>query len=104
MDDKTITTSAELSMVLRKMDDKVIIIPASGKFLKRYSHRVVGGVEEDTTLDYYYVLVVNDVLREIRKGRTGYIYNARQIADIKSFEPNAKFSFEDGAVAVRLGV
>lgn len=102
MDDRTICTSTELSIALRTLSERVIIIPANGKYLKRKSQDVSGGKAADTTQDYYYVSMINDVLRQIRKGLTGYIFNSRQIADIKAFEPNAQFAFEDGAVAVRL--
>ena len=102
MDDRTICSVTELSLALRTIADKIIIIPANGKYLKRTSQNVRGGKGQDTTLDYYYVQLINDTLREIRKGRTGYVFNARQIADIKAFEPSAEFSFEDDCVAVRL--
>lgn len=102
MDDRTICSVTELSLALRTIADKIIIVPANGKYLKRTSQDVRGGKGQDTTLDYYYVQLINDTLREIRKGRTGYIFNARQIADIKAFEPSAQFTFEDDCVAVRL--
>ena len=102
MDDRTICSVTELSLALRTIADKIIIIPANGKYLKRTTQNVRGGKGQDTTLDYYYVQLINDTLREIRKGRTGYVFNARQIADIKAFEPSAEFSFEDDCVAVRL--
>ena len=102
MDDKTICTSTELSLALRKLADKVIIVPSRNKYLRRHSDETAGGNGKDTTQDYYYVGLINDTLREIRKGRTGYIFNARQIADVLSFEPKAEFSFENDAVAVRL--
>lgn len=104
MDDGTICTSGELHQALCKIAEKIIIVPANTKFLRRHSAKTAGGKESDTALDYYYVSMINDALRVIRKGGTGYIFNARQIADIKAFEPNAEFAFEDGAVAVRLAV
>ena len=102
MDDRTICTSGELRQALRKIAEKIIIVPANTKFLSRHAAKTAGGAKSDTTLDHYYVEMINDTLRAIRKGGTGYIFNARQIADIKAFEPNAEFAFEDGAVAVRL--
>lgn len=100
MDDKTICTSTELSLALRKLTDKVIIVPSRNKYLHRHSDKTGGGKGTDTTQDYYYVGLINDTLREIRKGRTGYIFNARQIADVLSFEPNAEFSFEDSSLVI----
>ena len=102
MDDKIIRTSEELHQALRKITEKIIIVPANTKFLSRHAAKTAGGTKSDTTLDFYYVSMINDTLREIRKGRVGYVYNIRQIADIKAFEPKADFTFEDGAVAIRL--
>ena len=82
MDDRTICSVTELSLALRTIADKIIIIPANGKYLKRTSQNVRGGKGSDTTLDYYYVQLINDTL--------------------KAFEPSAEFSFEDDCVAVRL--
>ena len=102
MDDRTICTSGEFHQALRKIAEKIIIVPANTKYLSRHSAKTAGGTQSDTTLDFYYVSMINDTLREIRKGRVGYVYNVRQIVDIRAFEPKAEFTFEDGAVAVRL--
>lgn len=64
------------------------ITPSDEKFLKRcivsdrksYNDKV-------TTLDEYYVLLVNSVLFEVRKGGIDYAYSLEQIADIMRFEP-----------------
>lgn len=102
MDERMINTREELSIVLRKLAERVIIVPAKGKKLTRNSENTAGGTGSDTTLDHYYVELINDTLDAIRSGETAYIFNARQIADVKSFEPKAKFEFEDGAIAVSL--
>lgn len=102
MDDRMITTEAELSIALRTIADRIIIIPAKGKKLTRHADKTAGGTGSDTTLDHYYREMINDTLDAIRSGETAYIYNARQIADVKSFEPSAEFKFEDGAIAVSL--
>lgn len=102
MDDRTICTNEELQQSLRKIAKKIIVVPANTKFLSRHTAKTAGGTKSDTTLDFYYVSMINDTLREIRKGRVGYVYNIRQMMDIRAFEPKAEFTFEDGAVAVRL--
>lgn len=40
-----------------------------------------------TTLDAYYVQLINSVLSEIRKGKADYVFNFEQIKDIMRFEP-----------------
>lgn len=40
-----------------------------------------------TTLDSYYVQLINSVLSEIRKGKADYVFNFEQIKDIMRFEP-----------------
>lgn len=100
--DRIINNKAELSSVLRKLAEKIVIIPAATNRMERHSVSVAGGTSGDTTLDHYYVEMINDTLDIIREGETAYIFNARQIADIKSFEPKAEFTFEDGVIAVRL--
>ena len=102
MDDKMITSKAELSQALRRINDRIIIVPAKTKKLERYSGTTSGGTGSDTTLDHYYVEMINDTLDEIRAGEVAYIFNARQIADILCFEPRAEFTYEDEAIAVRL--
>lgn len=56
-----------------------------------------------STLDYYYVLLVNTALSEIRKGKSDYVYSFEQIRDIMRFEPNitAKYIAEAGAYEIR---
>ncbi len=38
------------------------------------------------TLDSYYVMFINSVLSEIRKGRVDYVFNFEQIAELLRFE------------------
>ena len=40
-----------------------------------------------TTLDAYYVQLINSVLSEIRKGKADYVFNFEQIKDIMRVEP-----------------
>lgn len=40
-----------------------------------------------TTLDAYYVELINSVLSEIRKGKSDYVFGIEQIKDIMRFEP-----------------
>lgn len=80
------------------------ITPSNEKFLKRciipdrksYNDKV-------TTLDEYYVLLVNSVLFEVRKGGIDYAYSLEQIADIMRFEPDITVNYipSAGAYEVR---
>ena len=56
------------------------------------------------SLDYYYVLLVNSVLSEIRKGGVDYAYNLEQIRDIMRFEPDITVTYiaDAGAYEVKL--
>lgn len=40
-----------------------------------------------TTLDAYYVQLINSALDEIRNGKADYVFNFEQIKDIMRFEP-----------------
>ncbi len=80
------------------------ITPSSDKKLKR--HIVPDGKsynDKVTTLDEYYVLLVNSVLSEIRKGGTDYAYSLEQIRDILRFETDisVKYIPEAGAYKVQ---
>ncbi len=80
------------------------ITPSSEKKLKR--HVVPDGKsynDKVTTLDEYYVLLVNSVLSEIRKGGVDYAYSLEQIRDIMRFESNITVNYipSVGAYEVR---
>ena len=102
MDERMICSETELSLALRQLAEKIIIVPSKAKKLSRNADSTNGGTASDTTFDHYYVDMVNDTLDEIRAGRTAYIFNQRQIADVLCFEPKATFKYRDGAIAVRL--
>ena len=56
------------------------------------------------TLDHYYVILINDVLSEIRKGHCDYVFTLEQMRDIIRFEPHitAKYIAEAGAYKLKL--
>lgn len=63
------------------------------KSLKRHVTTAIGshGITSDTTtLDRYYVNLINDSLSEIRKGRTAYLFYVEQIRDVMRFERDVK--------------
>ena len=63
------------------------------KRLKRHVVTALGshGITSDTTtLDGYYVGMINDSLSEIRKGRTAYLFSVGQIKDVMRFERDIK--------------
>lgn len=69
-------------------------IPLSkDKNLKRHavaSLRSQGITSDSTTLDGYYVNMINDSLSEIRKGRTAYLFTVGQLKDVIRFERDVK--------------
>lgn len=80
------------------------ITPCNEKFLKR--HAVSDGKCYDdkvTTLDEYYVLLVNSVIAEVRKGGYDYAYSLEQVRDIMRFEPDisVKYIADVGAYEIR---
>jgi len=55
-----------------------------------------------TTLDSYYVNMINDTLGEIRAGLTGYVFKAEQVAELLRFEPEIEVEMHDGIFYVSL--
>lgn len=78
---KNITSSREKKLKRRAVPDG-----------KSYNDKV-------TTLDEYYVLLVNSVLSEVRKGGVDYAYSLKQIRDIMRFEPNITVNYIPSAGA-----
>ncbi len=58
-----------------------------------------------TTLDGYYVQLINTALAEIRRGKADYLYSFEQIRDVIRFEPDitARYIAEAGAYEIRKG-
>lgn len=80
--------------------------PSKEKKLKRHVIRDGKSYNDKvSTLDYYYVLLINTALSEIRKGRSDYVYSFEQIRDIMRFEPDisAKYIADAGAYEIRIG-
>lgn len=77
---------------------------SSERTLKRHALRS-RNVHDDgvTTLDEYYVLLVNTALAEIRRGKSDYVYSFEQIKDILRFEPEITVRYipDAGAYEVR---
>ena len=78
--------------------------PSKERRLKRHVVRDKSYNDKIPTLDYYYVLFVNSVLSEIRKGGVDYAYNLEQIKEIIRFEPDITITYiaDAGAYEVRL--
>ena len=80
------------------------ITPSREKKLKRHAVPDWKSYNDKvTTLDEYYVLLVNSVLSEVRKGGTDYAYSLEQIRDIMRFEPYITVNYipSAGAYEVR---
>ena len=78
--------------------------PSRERKLKRHVYPDMSYNDKVTTLDEYYVLLVNSVLSEIRKGSVDYAYSLEQIRDIMRFEPDitVRYIADAGAYEVRL--
>lgn len=78
--------------------------PSKERRLKRRTMPDKSYNDKIPTLDYYYVLFVNSVLSEIRKGGVDYAYNLEQIKEIMRFEPDITITYiaDAGAYEVRL--
>lgn len=92
--------------ILRNYTESIISIqtPASpGKYLRRTTTKLGGGMVLDTEpLDAYYVQMINDTLKQIRHGRTAYLFRLVQVRDVLRFEPSAQFAVIDGIISVNL--
>lgn len=54
-----------------------------------------GAKSDTTTLDGYYVSMINDTLSQIRKGKTAYLFNIAQIKEILKFERNIQIEVNE---------
>ena len=57
-----------------------------------------------TSLDTYYVQMINDSLETIRTGKRAYVYNLWQVQDIMRYEPqiDVKYIPDAGAYEIKL--
>lgn len=75
------------------------------KKLKRHArNHSSAGLKYDgtTTLDEYYVRMINDVLSEIRRGKTDYLFNFEQIRDVLRFERHIAVRYIDGCYEIKI--
>jgi len=73
------------------------------KRMKRHVGRSKSvGLSSDnmTTLDDYYVGLINDSVFQIRKGKTAYVFSMGQIRDILRFEHGIRVRYLDGCYAI----
>lgn len=81
-----------------------MVEPSREHMLKRHAvHDGKSFNDRVPAMDYYYVLLVNTALAEIRKGKTDYVYSFEQIRDIMRFEPDitAKYIADAEAYEIR---
>lgn len=72
------------------------------RYLTRFTANVVGGVNDGLSLDKYYVELINDTLRQIRKGHEAYIFSLDHVKDVLRFEPNAQFEVLSDAGSIKV--
>lgn len=85
---------------------KETVIPCKEYKLKRYIVRDGRSYDDGiTTLDGYYVQLINSVLCEIRKDGRDYIFNLEQLREIMRFEPciTARYIPDAGSYEIRIG-
>lgn len=94
--------------LLNNYTESIIILnpePRKEKYLKcvpttNYSR--YGITTKETSLGEYYTELINDTLREIRKGRTAYLFRLVQVRDVLLYEPRARFAVRDGIISVNI--
>ena len=59
-----------------------------------------------TSLDTYYVQMINDTLEQIRTGKVGYVYSLWQVQDVMRYEPliDVRYIADAGAYEIKLEV
>lgn len=65
------------------------------------SGRRYGVVYQDTQY-HWYVQLINDCLREIRRGRAAYVFKLDHVKEILRFEPDAKFNYLSDSDSIRV--
>ena len=57
-----------------------------------------------TSLDTYYVQMINDTLEQIRIGKVAYVYNLWQVQDVMRYEPliDVRYIADAGAYEIKL--
>ena len=78
---------------------------SSEKKLKRYPVPDKNAYDDKLpTQDHYYVILINDVLSQIRKGHCDYVFSLEQMRDVIRFEPHitAKYITEAGSYKIKL--
>lgn len=95
-------TDSFMEMVVHEL--KRNTLPSKDKRLKRRVGRSISslGMKRDdiTTLDDYYVRLINDTLSEIRYGKMGYVFTLSQLQDVIRFERDIKVRYCDGCYEV----
>ncbi len=57
-----------------------------------------------TSLDTYYIQMINDVLEQIRLHKAGYVYNLYQVQDILRYEPQIQIRYIPDAGAYEINL
>jgi len=74
----------------------------NGQKLTCDTYTGMGVTTDIPTLNRYYIAFMNDVLNEIRHGRTSYVFNFQQVAELMKFEPNINVELLNGILCVNL--
>lgn len=96
--------------ILKNYTESIILSnpePRKEKYLKRVpsvNYSRYGVTTKEKSLGEYYTELINDTLRQIRKGKTAYLFRLVQVRDVLLYEPRARFAVYDGIISVNLNL
>lgn len=78
-------------------------VPTKETYLPRMQCGTYGLYDDKIPTTYeYYRKFINDILRNIRRGKTDYCYELYQIRELLRFEPDLQVEYSDRTFAVSL--
>lgn len=57
------------------------------------THRRKNGAYDGETQYYYFLQLIKDALKQVRNGRTAYVFDLWQVREIIHYEPKAQFTY-----------
>lgn len=76
--------------------------PSPSRKMKAGIYDRYAAIDTKTPTYQYHRHIVNDCLKDIRAGRTGYLYTQQCLHDLFCFEPTARVSKQDGVYYISL--
>lgn len=75
---------------------------SSNKYLKRINVKQRVSSDNITPLDSYYVDFINDSIKQLRDGKTAYVFKLYHIKDIIPFVPDFTVRYNDGIFELKI--